>query len=177
LGTLFLTSSALATTPTYIQGAFLAPTTTQSKVTVPFTKAQTAADCNVVVAGWNDATAQVSSITDSKGNVYQLAVGPTVLTGSPALSQSIYYAKNIAAAAVGANSVPLNFTVAAAYPDVRILEYRGLEPVNSLDVVVGAIGISATSTSGAVITKNAIDLLVGANVVWTTTSRSRRCIR
>lgn len=74
-------------------------------------------------------------------------------------------------------ALDLNFTVAAAYPDVRILEYRGLEPVNSLDVVVGAIGISATSTSGAVITKNAIDLLVGANVVWTTTSRSRRCIR
>jgi hypothetical protein len=170
LGTLFLTSSALAANPTFVQGAFLAPSTPQSKVTVPFIKAQTAGDCNVVVVGWNDATAQVSSITDSKGNVYQLAVGPTVLTGATALSQSIYYAKNIAAAAVGANTVTLNFTVAAAYPDVRILEYRGLDPLNPLDVVVGATGNSATSTSGAVITKNAIDLLVGANVVWTTTS-------
>jgi hypothetical protein len=170
LGTLFLASSALAANPTFVQSAFLAPSTPQSKVTVPFTKAQTAGDCNVVVVGWNDATAQVSSITDSKGNVYQLAVGPTVLTGATALSQSIYYAKNIATAAVGASSVTLNFTVAAAYPHVRILEYRGLDPLNPLDVVVGATGNSATSTSGAVITKKVIDLLVGANVVWTTTS-------
>ena len=130
----------------------------------------------MVVVGWNDASAQVSSLTDSKGNVYQLAVGPTVLTDSPALSQSIYYAKNISAAAVGANTVTLTYSRRRAYPDVRILEYSGLDPVNPVDVVVGATGNSATSTSGAVITKNAMDLLVGANVVWTTTRRSRRWI-
>ena len=40
-----------------------------------------AGDLNVVIVGWNDATTQVSSLTDSNGNVYHLAVGPTVLTG------------------------------------------------------------------------------------------------
>ena len=59
----------------------------------------------MVVVGWNGSTSQVSSVTDSKGNVYQLAVGPTVLTGPPAFSQSIYYSKNILPAAAGANVV------------------------------------------------------------------------
>ena len=44
--------------------------------------AQTAGNLNVVIVGRSDATSQVSSVTDSKGNVYQLAVGPTVQTGS-----------------------------------------------------------------------------------------------
>ncbi len=50
----------------------------------------------MVVVGWNDGTAVVSSVTDSKGNVYTRAVGPTTVSGQ--LSQSIYYAKNIVAA-------------------------------------------------------------------------------
>ncbi|MGO8669865.1 MAG: hypothetical protein ACLQVD_00615, partial [Capsulimonadaceae bacterium] len=60
-----------------------------------FTSAQTAGNLNVVVVGWNDTTATVSSVTDSRGNVYTLAVGPTVLSGQ--FSQAIYYAKNIQA--------------------------------------------------------------------------------
>ena len=39
-----------------------------------------------VVVGWNDATRTVQSVTDSKGNAYVRAVGPTVLAG--ALTQS-----------------------------------------------------------------------------------------
>ena len=107
-----------------------------------------------MIVGWNDATTQVSSVMDSKGNVYQLAVGPTVLTGSPALSQSIYYAKKISAAMAGANSVTVNFTAVANYPDIRILEYSGIDPVSPVDVSAAATGDSATSTSGTVITKN-----------------------
>ena len=135
-----------------------------------YTAAQTAGNLNVVIVGWNDATAQVSSLTDSKGNVYQLAVGPTVLTGSGPLSQAIYYAKNISAATAGANIVTVTFNAAANYPDIRILEYSGIDPVSPVDVVADATGNSATSSSGAVITKNAMDLLVGANIVWTSTT-------
>ena len=60
--------------------------------------------------GWNDTTSTVSSVTDSRGNSYALAVGPTTGTG---LRQSIYYAKNIAA---GSNTVTVTFNQAAAYP-------------------------------------------------------------
>jgi hypothetical protein len=117
----------------------------------------------VVIVGWNDTIANVSSVTDAQGNVYQLAVGPTLLSG--ALSQSIYYAKNIINATAGANAVTVTFDTAVIYPDIRILEYSGIDPVNPLDVVVGAQGNSATSSSGAVATTNANDLLVGANIV------------
>ena len=52
-----------------------------------------------MVVGWNDSTATVGTVTDKSGNTYTLAVGPTIQSG--VASQSIYYAKNIAAAAGG----------------------------------------------------------------------------
>jgi hypothetical protein len=50
------------------------------------------------------------------------------------------------------------------------LEYSGIDAVSPVDVTAGATGNSTTSSSGAVITKNAKDLLVGANLVWTSTT-------
>src|SRR5262249_1478253 len=98
----------------------------QSTVRVTFSGAQTAGNLNVVAVGWNDTQALVSSVSDARGNVYARAVGPVALAGT--LSQSIYYAKNIAAATAGANAVTVVFSQAAAYPDIRILEYSGLDP-------------------------------------------------
>jgi fibronectin type III domain protein len=158
-------AGAAVTTPGYVQGNYAVPQTPQMKVTLPYTAAQTAGNLNVVIVGWNDSTAHVSSLTDSKGNVYQLAVGP-IVTG--ALSQAIYYARSISSAAAATNSVTVTFSTAAIYPDIRILEYSGIDPVNPLDGVAGAIGNSATSSSSAVTTSSATDLLVGAN----TTERS-----
>src|SRR6516225_6026110 len=97
------------------------------------------------------------------GKRLSVGVGPTLLSG--VLSQSIYYAKNIINATAGANAVTVTFDTAAIYPDIRILEYSGIDTVNPLDVVVGTQGNSATSSSGAVATTNANDLLVGANIV------------
>ena len=82
--------------------------------------AQTLGNLNVVVVGWNDITATVQSVKDSAGNTYHLAIGPTTGTG---LQQSIYYAPNIVG---GSNTVTVTFSQAAAFPDVRILEYRGV---------------------------------------------------
>ena len=135
-------------------------------VVVQYQSAQNAGDLNVVVVGWNDSSAQVSSVKDTNGNTYQLAVGP-MTTGL--VSQSIYYAKNIQAAAAGANSVTVTFATAAVAPDIRILEYKGLDTASPLDVVVGATGNSATSGSGPLTTSYAMDLLVGANTVRTVT--------
>ena len=50
------------------------------------------------------------------------------------------------------------------------MEYSGIDPLNPLDVSAGATGNSATSSSGAVVTTGAMDLLVGANMVWTQTT-------
>jgi hypothetical protein len=152
----------------FVQVNSATPQTPQTTVTVPFTAAQAVGDLNVVVVGWNDSTAAVSTITDTKNNVYVAAVGPTVQTG--VATQTIYYAKNIVAAAAGANVVSVTFTTAANYPDIRIAEYSGLDTVSPFDVGVGATGSSTTSSSGSVTTTNANDLLIGANLVQTGTT-------
>jgi hypothetical protein len=159
---LFSANSALAV-PSYVQGNYAVPQTPQTTVTVPYAAAQLKGDLNVVIVGWNDSNATVSSVTDSQGNQYHLALGPTVLTG--VLSQSIYYAPNISPAAASADAVTVTFKAAAQYPDIRILEYSGIDSVSPVDVSVGAAGTSATSSSGAATTTNPADLLVGANTV------------
>src|SRR6266568_3236875 len=85
-------------------------------------------------------------------------------------TQAIYYAKNIASAAAGANTVTVTFNVAARFPDIRIAEYSGIDTVNPLDVSVGAQGSTTTSSSGSVATTNPNDLLIGANLVQSTST-------
>ena len=115
----------------------------------------------MVVVGWNDTTATVQSVKDSGGNNYILAIGPTSGSG---LQQSIYYAPRIVG---GSNTVTVTFSQAAAYPDIRILEYRG---VTTLDVTAGASGNSAAANSGAATTTSANELILGANTVATVTA-------
>jgi hypothetical protein len=129
-------------------------------------------DLNVVIVGWNDTTAQVTSVTDSNRNVYQLAVGPTTVNGGSGanFSQYIYYAKNIVAAAAGSNAVTVTFAPGASYPDVRILEYTCIDPTNPFDVATGSSGNSLSSSTGTINTTKSVDLLVAANTVYTLTT-------
>ena len=147
----------------FVQVNFAAPSTPQTKVAVNYTQAQTAGNLNVVVVGWNDSKAQINTVTDSNGNGYVLVVGPTVQTGTA--TQAIYYAKNIAGAMANANAVTVTFNTGAAYPDIRIAEYSGIDPTTPVDVAAAAQGSGASSNSGVVTTANANDLLVGANLV------------
>jgi fibronectin type 3 domain-containing protein len=151
----------------YVQGTFATPQSSQSTVNVAFTGAQAAGDLNVVVVGWNDATSSISTVTDKSGNVYTRAVGPTLM--SPYLSQSIYYAPNIKAAAAGANVVTITFSSAASSPDVRILEYNGADLTTPVDVTAASSGNSATDSTTSVTTTHASDLLFAANMVATST--------
>ena len=135
---------------------------------VKYNAAQTAGDLNVVVVGWNDSRATVSRVTDSRGNTYIRAVGPTIQSGFA--SQSIYYAKNIVSAGAGANTVTITFSTAAVSPDIRILEYSGADPTSPVDVTAASSGNSNSSNSGSATTTNATDLIFGANLVQTLTS-------
>jgi chitodextrinase len=152
----------------YVQGNYATPQASQTSVPVVFTNAQSGGDLNVVAIGWNDSTATVSTVTDTKGNVYTIAVGPTTISGVE--SQSIYYARNIAAAVAGANTVTVTFSTAAKYPDIRILEYSGADQVNPVDVTAAGSGNSATSSSGVGTTTNPLDLIFGANLVQSLTA-------
>ncbi len=132
------------------------PQTPQTAVGTAFSQAQTAGNLNVVVIGWNNATSNIVSVTDTAGNTYQLAA-PTTRRGT--VSQAIYYAKNIVA---GANTVNVTFNASTPYVDVRIAEYAGLDRVNPLDVTRSASGVNGQVSSGAVTTTTARELLVGA---------------
>jgi uncharacterized repeat protein (TIGR02543 family) len=144
----------------FVQAAAAVPQTPTQTVTVAVSKAQTAGGLNVVVVGWNDTTATVQTVTDTRGNVYRLAVGPTSGTG---IRQAIYYAPAIAA---GANSVSVKFSQAAVYPDIRVLEYAG---VSTLDQISAATGNGTSATNCSVTTTTANEVLVAANTVATLT--------
>ena len=103
--TLFFANTALlASGPTFVQVKSATPQTASGSVAVTFTLAQTAGNLNVVAVGWNDTTSTVSSVSDSMGNNYVLAIGPTSGTG---LRQSIYYA---GACKAGSNTVTVSLT-------------------------------------------------------------------
>ena len=145
----------------FVQVAEATPQVPSGTVQVTYTGAQTPGDLNIVAVGWNDTTATVQSVRDSAGNTYNVAIGPTSGTG---LRQSIYYAKNIVG---GTTTVTVTFSQPATYPDIRILEYRG---ISVLDVTAGASGSGTTSTSGSATTTAANELIFGANMVSTDTS-------
>jgi hypothetical protein len=144
----------------FIQVASATPQTTTATVSATYEAAQTAGDLNIVAVGWNDTVAAVQSVKDSAGNSYSLAIGPTKGSG---LQESIYYAANIVG---GSNTVTVTFNQAAAVPDVRILEYRG---VTTLDAKAGASGSSTAANSGSATTTSANELIFGADMVATAT--------
>jgi fibronectin type 3 domain-containing protein len=161
------TQSAAPPVPiSYVQGAYAVPQTPQSSVIVAFPGAQTVGSLNVVGIGWNDATSQVISVTDTWGNLYTQALAPTVQAG--ARSHVIYYAKNIVAAP--SNSITVTFSTAVSYPDLRIAEYRGIDPLTPVDGGKGAFGTGTTANSGTLTTTVANALLVGATYVETITT-------
>jgi hypothetical protein len=122
----------------------------------------------VVIVGWNDNTAQVNSVTDSMGNVYQLAVGPTrikqLTSGGPNQAQAIYYAKNIVAAGTSPNTVTVTFPAATLDSDVRILEYSGIDPANPFDGSRAFYDGGTLSSTGTLLILSNTDLLVAANI-------------
>ena len=137
------------------------PQTNQSAVSVTYTNAQVAGDTNILAIGWNNATSNITSVTDLAGNTYQLAVPTARGTG---ISQAIYYAKNIKAAAAGTNTVTVTFSASTPFVDIRALEYSGLDPVNPFDVGTSASGSGTSANSGTVTTTAASELIFGAGM-------------
>ena len=151
-------------TITYVQGTYANPGSAQTEnVTYPL--AQVSGDLNVVIVGWWETNATIVSVTDSSQNIYSLAVGPTVLAGDGV--GAIYYAKNISGAPAGTNTVTVTFSQPVSAPDLRILEYSGVDTANPVDVVAAGTGSSATPTAGPLTTTAANDIIVAGNFVYT----------
>jgi hypothetical protein len=149
----------------FVQENYATPQTAESTVTVTYTKAQIAGDTNIIAIGWNSSSSTVSSVTDSEGNSYQLAV--PLATGD-GLSETIYYAANINAASAGNNVVSVNFSAAVPAADIRALEYGGLAAASPFDVGSSASGNSSAANSGSAQTTSANDLIFGAGITIAT---------
>jgi len=138
----------------YVQGNSATPQTSQV-VPVAYNSAQTAGNLNVVFVAWNNNSGSVSGITDTSGNMYTKAVGPTINNTPPVRSQEVWYCSNIQGGSN--NTVKVTMSSAEPYIDIRILEYRG---PGTYDTSLGAIGNSATASSGTVTTTANNELLV-----------------
>ena len=146
----------------YVQIAVDTQTTPVSSVSAKLLKAVSAGDLLVVAIGWDDTAGVADSVTDTSGNTYKLAIGPTRLGQD--LTQSIYYAPGVAAAAAGANSVTVTFATTATAPDLRVLEYSGADPAAPLDQTANGEGTGTVAATGSVTTTSARELVFAAGM-------------
>jgi hypothetical protein len=146
----------------FVQGNYETTATTKS-VSVLYPLAQAGGDLNVVVAGWRNNSCTITSVTDNSANTYTLAIGPTSLNGG---KQSVYYAKNIAAAGAGVNKVTVLFSCTGTLSnDIRVAEYSAMSTTNPVDITSSLAVSTSTCATPAATTTNANDLLFGTAFV------------
>jgi chitodextrinase len=124
------------------------------------------ADSNLIVAWiwYNNTTQNVLSVTDTKGNVYAKAVGPT--TGASGLSgwrQEIWYAKKV----IGGSGISVTATFTGTFATKKSItahEYSGADQTNPLDVSSAAVTSTVNASSGALTTSFANELIFGAGL-------------
>ncbi len=148
--------TAPAAAPGFVQVAASTPQTRQTTVSTSLPNAETAGDLNVVVIGFDNATSNIVTVTDSAGNSYQPAAPIKRSAGD---SQAIYYARNILPGLF--NTVTVTLNTPTPYVDVRVAEYFGLDPTNPLDVTASGSGKSTAPNSGSATTTSPVELLVG----------------
>jgi chitodextrinase len=158
-------NTAHAATPAFVKlKEASAITNTNNITTGNFASAVTNGNLLVTWIWYNSTTQSVSSVTDTKGNVYVKAVGPTTGTGSLAgWRQEIWYAKNVVGG-TGLN-VTATFTgIFNAEKAVTAHEYSGVDTVSPLDVAAAAVTSSANASSGSVTTHFTNELIFGAGL-------------
>src|SRR5262245_44414606 len=137
----------------YVQKAYLL-VTSGSSVSVKLRRPTTAGNLIVAFVVWDNGGA--ATVTDSEGNAYASAVGPTQAAGD-ASSAQIFYAGNIAA---GSNTITASFaTPITARGVLYAYEYRGLDRTSPLDTAAVASGSGASMDSGVLTTGSANELL------------------
>jgi chitodextrinase len=129
-----------------------------------FSAATIAGNLIVVYLIWDNTG--TASVSDSLGNAYVSAVGPTRWTNN-SFSVQTFYTINLHG---GADSVTATFaTAVSSFGILYAHEYSGVLQTKPVDVTAAASGASGPLNSGSAATTNAVDLLfaggVSANVV------------
>src|SRR5207245_10346527 len=78
----------------FIQRNYATPATSTASITLPFRVKQTSSDLNIAIVSWRNVTPAVtiSSVTDTAGNTYSIAAGPTASSNR---KLALHYAQNI----------------------------------------------------------------------------------
>lgn len=148
----------------YAAPAFVQATSTNSgstsKVssTATFGSNTTAGNLIVVGFGYVSNTVNASSVTDSQGNVFTKAIGPTRQSAIP-WSNYIYYATSTAGGTKDVVNVRLSAT--AAFFRVFVHEFSG---ANTLDVIGSSTGTSGNLATAAVITTQLQEAVLGMGI-------------
>jgi Bacterial Ig-like domain (group 3) len=121
--------------------------------TVAFGVNLLAGDLIAVWIFWHAPAAQtISTVTDTAGNTYQRAIGPTAGVGTlVGFQQDVWYAKNVSA---GAN-VKVTATFSGTFSGEKSIvafEYTGLDKAAPLDKTSVATGSGANAAVGPVMT-------------------------
>jgi hypothetical protein len=146
----------------FVQVTAATPSGNVTTASATFSQAQVAGDLIVLVVGWGGGAAPITQVGDSVGNGYASASAPMHIAAG--ISQSIYYAKGIAAAPAGSNTVTVTVGAAVNPLDLCAVEYAGLDPVAPLDTAAGFGGRGTSASSGLVTTATARELVFGAGI-------------
>jgi hypothetical protein len=141
--------------PAFVQGTQNHVDSSGSSISCPFSSNQTGSNTNVIFATtYQLFTITVTSITDTRGNLYQLA---GTFVGSASLFQVtyIYVCPSIIA---GANTVTVNWSSSSTFLELYVLEYgpsSGFQAYNSnFNTTAGTtatVNITTTGTNETVV--------------------------
>ncbi len=132
--------------------------TNQTSVPVIFTGVQTAGNANIIFI-FSSASAVISGVTDTKGNVYTFLYRDNVASGAHV---SCYIATGIVAALANANTVTVSLSTASDYPTVFISEYSGISGTGlaTINAHSSNSGTGTAIDSGNITTTNPNTVLV-----------------
>jgi chitodextrinase len=151
------TATASAVAPAQIQMASNIATGGKT-VSIAFSAPSTAGNLIVAYVVYDNSGA--ATISDTGGNVYQSAVGPTPFGAGNSWRAQIFYAKNITGGAV---KVTATFSTAiSSFGLIYVHEYSGLDSVNPVDAVISSAGTGSALNSGSLNTTTGTDLLFAA---------------
>jgi hypothetical protein len=145
------------TTPVFVQSEAQGPGVGSSaSITLP--SASQSGNFTVVSFVVEPQTLSVANVSDSKGNTYFLAIGPTPISDWGELYT--YYASNI----IGGGdpiTITISFSGPCQYETVYAAEYSGIKASGPLDQIASSYGSSAVLDSGSRTTTQAKELIYG----------------
>jgi hypothetical protein len=130
-----------------------------SATTATFPGPSNPGDLIVVSSYWSSQAVSVTSVTDTKGNTYNLAIGPTNWGGA-SYRGATYYASNIAGGGA-ATTITITYSGAQGGTITFAAEYSGVATFNPLDQVSAQTGTGTVLNSGTVATGQGTELIYG----------------